>query len=1106
MTLVNEHAGRALVACSRLVDFAGAEITSLEIAQALRELGFEVTIAGLEIGAPFSAELEASGFQIVELAKGVPEKQYDLLWLNHNVTAYHLLCTHAVRSTIAVFSSLSHFEPLEVPPVGQLRFSEYLLNSAENLGFFSERYPEFSDRAHVLPNSAPSAFFDRFDHVRASALTRIGIVSNHVPDELMEAAALLREQGLEVDVIGIQGKPRRVTPEVVSSYDAIVTIGKTVQYSLASGVPVFCYDRFGGPGWITTANLDTAAAKNFSGRCTPVTLSAAGLTESIRSGFEAAFQQREALRDIARARFALKENVAAVIRRAAAHEFTTSLSDTDRASLSAVPAVFVRMREVIANGNYLASLLKEQADAREAHLARLQANLNERIASLMQRASELERELDQRQGSIETLSADLEQSRTQGRAQAAALRAEQSDLRARFAKMEDALNEKIDAMHHSTSWRVTAPLRLMSAAAVELRSTGLSRARWLGAAARRSGEVVRKEGLGVFIDKARTQLGHARARRAGNEGFGAAIWRRASGAGRGLSGPLVSFVIPIYDRTDALRVAINSALNQTYRNIEVILVTDGSPQETIDVVNEFRHDRRVKIFNYPTSSGNAVRGRNKGIKEADGEYIAFLDSDDIAAPDRLERSLPLLKAGQADVVYGAWRAMLDGTREIDGLTNGQVLYSPDSDLELLKKVCVPCQSTVTVRRDLLLRAGFLKPRMNYREDHELWARLAYFGGQFKAVQHPLVDLRLHAGNNELNFKGNDEHWETLLQEEYTQAAALPKKIVFLVAGVGVSGGIMVVLKYANYLMSIGHDVSLVNVGQPGTLEWAGTNRVPVVHIADKRQYLLDKIDLLFATFWMTCEWMQRISAARKLYFVQSDERLFYDDPELKEKVAQTYALPFELVAIAGWIQDFLKRDFSRDAVLIPNGLDTSFFKPVEPLATKNPQRPRVLIEGPISVEFKGVADAYAAVAPLDCEIWIVSVEGKPEPDWRVDRFFGRVQFDDMPRLYSSCDVLLKMSRVESFSYPPLEAMACECAVVVGKVSGAMEYIVDGENALVVEQRDIEGAREAVKRLLEDQALRSKLLRGGRETASQWDWERSFEAMRRVVEDNPAGLQ
>jgi glycosyltransferase involved in cell wall biosynthesis len=1106
MTLVNEHAGRALVACSRLVDFAGAEITSLEIAQALRELGFEVTIAALEIGAPFSAELEASGFQIVELAKGIPEEQYDLLWLNHNVTAYDLLCRHAVRSTIAVFSSLSHFEPLEVPPIGHLRFSEYLLNSAENLHFFSERYPEFSDRAHVLPNSAPSAFFDRFDHTRARALRRIGIVSNHVPAELMEAAALLREQGLEVDVIGLQGKPRRVTPEVVTSYDAIVTIGKTVQYSLAAGVPVFCYDRFGGPGWITTDNFDTAAAKNFSGRCTPVALSAGRLTDSIRSGFEAAYQQRDALRDIARARFDLRENVATVIRRAAANEFTTSLSDTDRASLSAVPEVFVRMREVIANGNYLASLLREQAGAREAHVSRLAAELNDRdssIASLTQRASELQRELDRRQGSIEAMSTELAQSR----ARAAALRAEQSDLRARFAKIEDALNERIDAMHHSTSWRVTSPLRLMSAIAAELRSTGLSRARWLGVAARRSGEIVRKEGLGVFVDKARTQLGRARARRAGNgEGLGAAIWRRASGAGRGQSGPLVSFVIPIYDRTDALRVAINSALNQTYRNIEVILVTDGSPPETIDVVNEFRYDRRVKIFNYPTSSGNAVRGRNKGIKEADGEYIAFLDSDDIAAPDRLERSLPLLKAGEADVVYGAWRAMLDGTREIDGLTNGQVLYSPDSDLELLKKVCVPCQSTVTVRRDLLLRAGFLKPRMKYREDHELWARLAYFGGQFKAVQHPLVDLRLHAGNNELNFKGNDEHWETLLQQEYTQAAALPKKVVFLVAGVGVSGGIMVVLKYANYLMSIGHDVLLVNVGSPGSLDWAGTNRVPVVHIDDKRRYLLDKIDLLFATFWMTCDWMQRISAARKLYFVQSDERLFYDDPELKEKVAKTYSLPFELVAIAGWIQDFLKRDFSRDAVLIPNGLDTSFFKPVAPLAPKNPQRPRVLIEGPISVEFKGVADAYAAVAPLDCEIWIVSVEGKPEPDWRVDRFFGRVQFDDMPRLYSSCDVLLKMSRVESFSYPPLEAMACECAVVVGKVAGAMEYIVDGENALVVEQRDIEGAREAVRRLLEDQELRARLLRGGRETASHWDWERSFEAMRRVVEDNPAGFQ
>lgn len=92
-------------------------------------------------------------------------------------------------------------------------------------------------------------------------------------------------------------------------------------------------------------------------------------------------------------------------------------------------------------------------------------------------------------------------------------------------------------------------------------------------------------------------------------------------------------------------------------------------------------------------------GATKGILEARGRYIAFLDSDDIAAPDRLEVCLPLLESGQADVVYGSWRAKLDGTRMIDGLVDGQVVHSPDCDLDMLLKVCVPCQSTVMVRRD-----------------------------------------------------------------------------------------------------------------------------------------------------------------------------------------------------------------------------------------------------------------------------------------------------------------------------------------------------------------------------------------------------------------------
>jgi glycosyltransferase involved in cell wall biosynthesis len=563
--------------------------------------------------------------------------------------------------------------------------------------------------------------------------------------------------------------------------------------------------------------------------------------------------------------------------------------------------------------------------------------------------------------------------------------------------------------------------------------------------------------------------------------------------------PLVSFVIPVYDRTDLLREAIQSALNQTVQVFEVILVTDGSPPDTMSVVNEFRADSRVRIFSYPVSSGNAVRGRNKGILEARGRYIAFLDSDDTAAPDRLEVSLPLLESGEADVVYGGWRALLEGDREIGDLVDDQIVRSPDCDFAMLKEICVPCQSTTIVRRELFIRAGFLKPRMQYREDHELWVRLAYNGARFKSLPHVLANLRLHSGNNELNFKSKDDHWKALVHEEYRLAGPIPKKIAFLVASLGISGGIVVVLKHVSLLMEEGHDAFVINLRNHGDLAWYGEPGIRVFSLDELYRGGFDNIDILIATFWTTVEWLEKIPARRKVYFVQSDERMFYRDETLKAHVAVTYQRDYEYVTVAQWLVGMLREEFGKSASYVPNGLDVHRFFPDSPLELKNSQRRRVLIEGPISVAFKGMAKAYEAVHNLDCELWIVSSDGRPGPQWKYDRFFHKVDHTEMRRIYSSCDILLKMSEVESFAYPPLEAMACGCVVVLGDVKGGIEYAVDGENVLKVPTGDVLAARTAVQRLLDDPELLHTLKQTGFSTAKLWSWDRSKKAMLEVVE-------
>jgi glycosyltransferase involved in cell wall biosynthesis len=236
--------------------------------------------------------------------------------------------------------------------------------------------------------------------------------------------------------------------------------------------------------------------------------------------------------------------------------------------------------------------------------------------------------------------------------------------------------------------------------------------------------------------------------------------------------PLVSVVIPIYDRTNLLIESIESILKQTFRDYELLLVCDGSPQETLEIVKTYEKKvSNIRAFYFSENSGNAVRGRNKGIKEAKGEYIAFQDSDDVADSKRLERSIKAIERTNADLIYGGWKAIVDGSRNIN-IRNGQKIFPRKSNFDILLKTNPICQSTVMARVEALRDVGGFNPKMEYREDHELWLRLAYHGYKFKAIRKILTHLRLHEGNLELKFKQNDDHWYHLMLETYKEKIRL----------------------------------------------------------------------------------------------------------------------------------------------------------------------------------------------------------------------------------------------------------------------------------------------------------------------------------------------
>jgi glycosyltransferase involved in cell wall biosynthesis/Tfp pilus assembly protein PilF len=323
------------------------------------------------------------------------------------------------------------------------------------------------------------------------------------------------------------------------------------------------------------------------------------------------------------------------------------------------------------------------------------------------------------------------------------------------------------------------------------------------------------------------------------------------------------------------------------------------------------------------------------------------------------------------------------------------------------------------------------------------------------------------------------------------------KIAYIIPGTGISGGIAVILQHVNRLQEKGFDVKLLSQDLKTKIEWC-PNNVKIVPLDSKFKETNECFDILVATGWSTVEASKSIQAKRKFYFVQSDERRFFDDEKTKALVEKTYLTNYEYMTEAKWIQTWLKKEFGHESFYVPNGLDQKIFYKTQ---DSKRNKLRVLIEGPLTIPFKGVSDAYKAIKNINCEKWIVSSDGTPPKSWKYDKFFEAVPIGQMKEIYSSCDILLKMSKVEGFFGPPMEAMACGCVVVVSKCTGYDEYIENEKNALVVEQGDINGAAKAIKRLISDNKLRSQLVKNGFETIKQWTWERSIEFLEAAFSSN-----
>lgn len=260
---------RVVITQGELCYLAGTEIVTLELAQEFRGRGAEVQVLTNYTADPMATLFAAAAIPVLEDAALIDWGSVDLVWLHNQYLPASVVQAVLEGACPAVFVAhhMSSYHPLEAPAYRELEDALCAVvsaNSAETADMLRAS-GVFTGEPFLLGNPAPSAFFgDRT--APADPPNRILVVSNHIPPELRSAIDALRDRAIEVDVVGSADEPRRIIPADVVGTDVVVTIGKTVQYALASGTPVYLYDHFGGPGFLTPANHELAAWHNFSGR------------------------------------------------------------------------------------------------------------------------------------------------------------------------------------------------------------------------------------------------------------------------------------------------------------------------------------------------------------------------------------------------------------------------------------------------------------------------------------------------------------------------------------------------------------------------------------------------------------------------------------------------------------------------------------------------------------------------------------------------------------------------------------------------------------------------------------------------------------------------
>lgn len=205
--------------------------------------------------------------------------------------------------------------------------------------------------------------------------------------------------------------------------------------------------------------------------------------------------------------------------------------------------------------------------------------------------------------------------------------------------------------------------------------------------------------------------------------------------------PRVTVFIPAFNVDRYISEAVESVLAQTYRDFELLVVDDGSTDRTLEILRTYSYDTRVRIVANSTNLGRPAT-RNIGLDLARGEFIAFLDGDDVCLPERLQHQVDYLDANPGITGLGTWMTLIDETSN----SSGDIFYEEALDADQVAcEMLVGCsiaQGSMMVRQSAIASFRY-NEAFPVAQDYELWARMIQTC-KFTNIALALTQYRIHS--------------------------------------------------------------------------------------------------------------------------------------------------------------------------------------------------------------------------------------------------------------------------------------------------------------------------------------------------------------------------